>query len=1020
MIGNQVPGRVKSGNDPFSSPISSPSQEPEETEVHRMQENRIFNTLFQYVIFAMSFLFLLGFPPEACGSDYSAADQNKLIEIGNASDPGRNLDWSESIPPEQWTGVGWKEHSGTLRVSALHVEGKELTGTLSLNDLDRLSVLDADDNQLAVLDVSGNTVLENLSADRNQLAVLDVSRNTAIKSLSADYNKLTVIDVSRNTALVSLSAGDNQLTVLDVSRNTALETLQIYSNPLTELDVSLNTALKSLSADYNKLTVIDVSRNVSLERLSAGNNKLTALDVSRNTDLRSLDVGNNQLTALDVSLNVSLERLSADNNKLTALDVSRNKALEVLYVYNNQLTALDVSRNTSLEILSAEGNQLTVFDPNLNVALKRLSVERNQLSSIEISRNVALEDLNAGSNQLTVLDVSRNKELKLLSLSNNQLKVLDVSRNTSLRLLAAIYNQLKVLDVSRNVSLVGLWVNNNQLEVLDVSRNAALESLSVGDNKLSVLDVSRNIALDDLDINRNSLTVLDVGLNTALKRLTADGNRLAVLDVGRNTNLEWLSVDRNKLAVLDVGRNTALKWLSVEDNRLEVLDVGQNIALENLEVSGNRLSVLDVSRNVALENLEANGNLLADLDLSHNSSLEGLVVSSNRLTDLDVSNNKSLKWLDVSGNRIPLSGLNAFMGIGSLKLGTQTEVALSAFTSAPVPGTGYSLASEAELGGRATVFTLEKDGRAAVPDTEYTMDPAGLLTFIDRGWFRITMRNSAVHDQGESPLDDASYGDSQATAISSVLDVLPAGSSVLWNGSQADVWLPSSSGSAGKCWLHSGFAVRYLETDDAVFGPDGARDVRIDPTGVRPGGMTVEEDGYVFSGGPIDGRSLSLSAPPGSAVRFSDRASFSSGALVNAGNRLVLDRGLTSTTMPSLEVIGGSRAAAVDSGTGAADFSGMGLSWILPGTAKASDVILQVAGEASLDASTRFRIAFGSGKPDLKPGEAVVLLDAATLTCSVQLPQTVTTPSGEEFSVDIDPRDATRLLATLASTATGQ
>ncbi|MDR1079758.1 MAG: hypothetical protein LBQ79_02035 [Deltaproteobacteria bacterium] len=450
-------------------------------------------------------------------------------------------------------------------------------------------------------------------------------------------------------------------------------------------------------------------------------------------------------------------------------------------------------------------------------------------------------------------------------------------------------------------------------------------------------------------------------------------------DPGRN--LDWADTR-------PPGHWTGVRWKGLSGTlRVTALDVvGKGLTgtlnpndLDRLSVlyaDDNRLTALDASRNASLRTLASGRNRLRTLDVGRNASLVGLWVDGNRLmTALDVGSNKSLEWLDVSGSRIPSSVLFAFMGIGNLNLGTQTGVALSAFTSEPVPGTACSLASEAVLGGRATVFTLEKDGKAAVERSEFTMDAAGLLTFLDRGEFRITMWNSAAHDQDESPLGTP-YGDGQATVISSVPDVRPAGSPVRRNGGPADARLPSGSGPVGEDRPRSGSGARHLETDGAVSGPSGARVGRIGPAEVRPDGMKAETCGDAFCGDPADGRAPGLSASSGTAAGIPDRTGSSPGATVGVGGRLAPDGGFAASAIPAVEASGDPRAVSARSVNGAAaGFSGADLSR-MPPTAKPAKRCLRPQTGPCLTTPP------GWGKPsapgaDLAPDGAALLPDAA-------------------------------------------
>jgi autotransporter-associated beta strand protein len=364
--------------------------------------------------------------------------------------------------------------------------------------------------------------------------------------------------------------------------------------------------------------------------------------------------------------------------------------------------------------------------------------------------------------------------------------------------------------------------------------------------------------------------------------------------------------------------------------------VSKNPALQSLDVGYTGITSLNVDNNPDLLYLDVGYTDISALDVSKNTKLQQLSVNGTGISSLNVDSNPDLLYLDVDGSRLPLSQLypmtlpSVLPNLISLALGIQTEVALPAISADPIPGQGYNLASEAFLGGRNTVFSLTIDSLPAVSGSDYSINGAGVLTFLERGEYRITMQNDAVRS------NDSYYGfgTDMAAVITAPISVLPAGSRIFWDGSSSPVWVPVSSGAAGKNWHISGFPIRYLESDEAVFGPEGTKEVRIDPAGVSPGTMEVTAGGYAFSGGQINGRSLTLAAPADSAAVFRNRIDFSSGIAVNSGNSLVFDCRLAD--WPAGAAIGAAIA-----GAGSA--------------VKAGDGVLTLTGAKSYTGSTQVR-----------------------------------------------------------------
>ena len=270
---------------------------------------------------------------------------------------------------------------------------------------------------------------------------------TNLTLLSCSNNQLTSLDVTQNSLLEQLYCSENQLTTLDVSQNTKLEDLQCLNNNLTSLDVTKNTLLRYFRCENNILTSLDVSKNVKLTNLLCEGNRLTALDVSRNTELGLLKCENNSISSLDVSNNTKLNYLDCSNNKLTSLDVSKNSKLEKLLCRNNQLTSLDVTKNPKLVFFSCGYNKLKSLDVSKNTLLVYLYCYGNQLTSLDVSKNTALTNLSCGGNQISSLALSGLAALEELLCSDNKIAQLNLLNNTKLKTIECHGNCLTYLNL---------------------------------------------------------------------------------------------------------------------------------------------------------------------------------------------------------------------------------------------------------------------------------------------------------------------------------------------------------------------------------------------------------------------------------------------------------------------------------------------------------------------------------------------------------------------------------------------
>jgi len=169
-------------------------------------------------------------------------------------------------------------------VTEIDVENKYISNLSGLQFFPNLKVLNCSHNRLTKLDVSKNTVLQELVCWENQLTSLDVSQNTALQELACFENQLTSLDVSQNPALQKLNCGHNRLTSLDVSKNTELTYLKCSYNRLTELDVSQNTKLTELYFVSNKITSLQADNCTNLTVIFTGSNKYK-VEVYRTTHI---------------------------------------------------------------------------------------------------------------------------------------------------------------------------------------------------------------------------------------------------------------------------------------------------------------------------------------------------------------------------------------------------------------------------------------------------------------------------------------------------------------------------------------------------------------------------------------------------------------------------------------------------------------------------------------------------------------------------------------------------------------
>mgnify|MGYP004462736005 CR=1 FL=1 len=221
------------------------------------------------------------------GRIYINCESKPTVDINAANFPDTNF--RAVVSTFDKNGDGKLNEAEIAAVTEIDCSGKNISSLNGIEYFTALTALWCYDNQLTVLDVSGNPRLELLSCYGNQLTALDLSSNTVLVKLWCFNNKLTTLNISSNSKLELLSCYDNQISELDVSSSTELMWLYCYRNRLTSLDVSNNAKLKSLNCYGNQLASLDLNNNLALANLMCdGNSHPVNLDENRSLDLTTL------------------------------------------------------------------------------------------------------------------------------------------------------------------------------------------------------------------------------------------------------------------------------------------------------------------------------------------------------------------------------------------------------------------------------------------------------------------------------------------------------------------------------------------------------------------------------------------------------------------------------------------------------------------------------------------------------------------------------------------------------------
>ena len=542
------------------------------------------------------------------------------------------------------------------------------------------------DNHLTSLDLSDNLRLKRLACGQNgTLASLNLSKNTLLENLHCANNSLTTLDVSNFPNLWRLVCNNNQLTSLNVSGCTALTNLHCLVNQLTSLNLSGCTALTWLNCSENQLNSLDVSGCSALPSIYCNDNQLTSLDVSGCTALETLECSNNQLTSLNVSGCTSLTTLSCYENQLTSLNVSGCMSLTTLYCDDNQLTSLNVSGCTALTDLSCYENQLTSLNVSGCSVLTKLSCFNNQLTSLNVSNCTALEQLYCSNNQLTSLNVSNCTALTSLTCHQNQLTSLNVSGYTALIYLSCYLNQLNSLNVSGCSALTTLYCYDNQLTSLNVSGCSALTTIACDGNQIYG-DAMTNLVVSLPTVSSGQFYVVD--LTNADEQ-----NVITKADAYIATSKGWKVMTAyggdpfaEGIAINETNFPDAIFRSFVQSNYDKdgnaILSEAEIVTVEVMDVGAKGIADLTgIKYFTNMDLLNCSENQLTSLDVSNCTALTSLFCFDSQLTSLDVSGCTSLTTLYCFGNQIKREAMETLVrslpiinnGTGSLFVFNETD-----------------------------------------------------------------------------------------------------------------------------------------------------------------------------------------------------------------------------------------------------------------------------------------------------------------------------------------------------------
>lgn len=303
--------------------------------------------------------------------------ENDFVEINEENFPDDNFRMyvEENIDSDS---DGVLSSSEILDCNSIEVIERGIESLAGIEYFENLTELICWGNYITDLDLSNNTLLENVDCQENKLSQLSV-----------------VAEESDEPNLIELYCAQNELDDLYLSACTSLETLDCQDNQITQLDISNCISLRNLDCQFNQIEWFYADENPNLEELYCGNNELRELDLSNFKSLKTLYCNTNNIFTLDTSKCPDLEVLDASYNYLTNLDLSNNNILnadESSFVNNRLNIKIGSDNKYNLEWLRG-------FEPSKATNWKGAEVEDKTLI---VNKNVTdvTYDYDCGNSQV--------------------------------------------------------------------------------------------------------------------------------------------------------------------------------------------------------------------------------------------------------------------------------------------------------------------------------------------------------------------------------------------------------------------------------------------------------------------------------------------------------------------------------------------------------------------------------------------------------------------------------------------
>lgn len=205
---------------------------------------------------------------------------------------------------------GYISPSEAAKIERLEVSGLALESLKGIESFTNLRYLNAGQNELTSVDLSGLERLEDVYLFKNKLDSLRLRGCRNLRTLDVWGSvSLGELDLQGLTSLRRLDCYSTGIQKLDLRGLARLQKVDAQESFLKELILGDNDELEKLNVRRSYLEFAQLTEAPNLVEADLSRNRLAYLDIRGLEKLRSVDIDNNPLVILKMGGNMSLLRM---------------------------------------------------------------------------------------------------------------------------------------------------------------------------------------------------------------------------------------------------------------------------------------------------------------------------------------------------------------------------------------------------------------------------------------------------------------------------------------------------------------------------------------------------------------------------------------------------------------------------------------------------------------------------------------------------------------------------------------